>query len=344
MRYILTFIFTFILLNAEENFTELYKKAEKYEQEGNYKEAMILYKKAVNTNIKKEDKYILDLSKNKNETNTVSHKVQSFTKMKRDFYQDYINKTEDKETNFNLEQMITGDFGLYPYRKNYLLPATYDLNKDENRNPFETSFQFSIEKPIAYNFFGLNESFSAAYTQKSFWQTGSDSSPFRETNYMPEIFLQFPYDKSESLKGFKVSLIHESNGRSEEKSRSWNRLYLESYLQLSDLFVIPRVWYRIPEKSNDDDNPDIDEYYGYGDLTLLYPYKKHTFELMLRNNIRFNSQNKGAAELNWTFPLPEFLSTPNSYGFLQIFSGYGESLIDYDRETNKIGIGVAFSR
>ena len=338
MRYIFILIFNFLLLNAEEDFTDIYNQAEKYEQEGNFKEAMLLYKKAVKLNNSKEDQYILDLSKNQ------KHKVQTFTKMKKDFYENYINKTEDKETNSSLVQMITGDFGLYPYRKNYLLPATYDLNKTDDRSSFETSFQFSIEKPISYNFFRLGESISAAYTQKSFWQTSSNSSPFRETNYKPEVFIQFPYNNSETLKGLKVSLIHESNGKSIGESRSWNRLYLESYLQLSNLFVIPRVWYRIPEKSSDDDNPDIYEYYGYGDLTLLYPYKKHTFELMLRNNMRLNSQNKGAAQLNWTFPLPEFLSTPNSYGFLQLFSGYGESLIDYDRETNKIGIGIAFSR
>jgi phospholipase A1/A2 len=260
------------------------------------------------------------------------------------FYKDYINKIEDKETSFNLEQKITGNFGLYPYKKNYLLAVTYDHNKDEYRDQVETIFQFSIKKPITYNFFGLNESFSLGYTQKSFWQTTSDSSPFRETNYMPEIFLQFPYNKNKLLKGFKISLIHESNGRNKENSRSWNRLYLEGYLQFSNLFVIPRIWYRIPENVNKDDNPDIYKYYGYGDLSLFYPYKKHTFELRIRNNIKFNSQNKGATELNWTFPLPELLSTSNSYGFLKIFSGYGESLIDYNRENNKIGIGIAFSR
>ncbi len=65
---------------------------------------------------------------------------------------------------------------------------------------------------------------------------------------------------------------------------------------------------------------------------------------MIRNNLEFNETNKGAAELNWTFPLPEFLSSENSYGLIQIFSGYGNSLIDYDQEINKIGFGVAFSR
>ena len=338
MKYILIFLFNLILLNASDNFTNIYTKAQEYEKEGNYKEAMLLYKKAVALKISKEDKYIIDLSNNQ------EHKVQTFTKMKSDFYKNYINKTSDKETNSSLKQMITGDFGLYPYKKNYLLPTTYDLNKTEDRNAFETSFQISIEKPILYNFFKLGESISAAYTQKSFWQTSSNSSPFRETNYKPEVFIQFPYDNSETLKGLKFSLMHESNGRNDEVSRSWNRIYLESYLQLSELFIIPRIWYRIPEKSEDDDNPDIDKYYGYGDLTLLYPYKKHNFELMLRNNMRLNSQNKGAAQLNWTFPLPDFLSTPNSYGFLQLFSGYGNSLIDYDRESHKIGLGIAFSR
>ena len=338
MKYILILLCNLLLLKAVDDFTDIYDQAHKYEEEGNFKEAMLLYKKAADLKISKEDKYIIDLSKKQ------EHKVQTFTKMKSEFYANYINKTDDKETDSSLKQMITGDFGLYPYKKNYVLPATYDFNKTEDRSSFETSFQISIEKPISYNFFHLGESISAAYTQKSYWQTDSDSSPFRETNYQPEIFVQFPYENSDTLKGLKLSLLHESNGRTNEYSRSWNRIYLESYLQLSELFVIPRIWYRIPESSDDDDNPDIDEFYGYGDLTLLYPYKKHTFELMLRNNMRFNSQNKGAAELNWTFALPEFLSTPNSYGFIQLFSGYGNSLIDYDRESHKIGLGIAFSR
>lgn len=153
-----------------------------------------------------------------------------------------------------------------------------------------------------------------------------------------------PYTNSERLKAFKFSILHESNGRNEENSRSWNRIYAQAFFQLSNLFVSPKVWYRIPEKSEDDDNPDIDKYYGYGDLTFLYAYKKHTFELNLRNNLRFNANNKGAVEFNWAFPLPEFLSTRNSYGLVNIFSGYGNNLIDYNHEVNKIGFGIAFSR
>ena len=321
-----------------EDINKLYEEAETLENQGNYKEAMLLYKKIASPNISKEDKYIFDLSKNN------EHKVESFTNMKKDFYEKQIDKVNDKETDESLKQIITGDFSLYPYKKNYLLPATYDLNKSEEKNPFETAFQISIEKPIAYNFFGLNDSISAAYTQRSFWQTSKHSSPFRETNYEPEVFIQFPYKSLSVLKGYKVALNHVSNGKNDELSRSWNRVYLESYLQFSNLFIIPKIWYRIPEKDSDDDNPDIEEYYGNGDLTFLYAYGKHTYELGLRNNLEFNEKNKGSAEFNWTFPLPDFLYLSNTYGIFQIFSGYGNNLIDYNTEVHRIGLGIAFSR
>ena len=332
-KKLLLFIYT---LSFGQDFSSLYKEANDLENQGKYQEAMILYKKAASLNISKEDKYIIDLSKNN------EHRVENFTTMKKVFYQNQINKVEDKETDENLKQYIVKDFDLFPYKKNYLLPATYNLNKVPDQNHFETSFQFSIEKPISYDFFRLNESISAAYTQKSFWQTAKESSPFRESNYEPEVFVQFPFD-NEIFKTYKVSLLHSSNGRNDEDSRSWNRVYLEGYFQFSNLFVIPKVWYRIPE-GNSDDNPDIQDYYGKGELTLLYAYKRHTFELLLRNNFKMNSGNKGAAELNWSFPLPEFLFAKNTYGLLQMYSGYGSSLIDYNREVNRIGLGIAFSR
>lgn len=328
----------FTSLSLAEDTTSLYNQALEFEKDEDYKNAMIIYKKIAELNMSKEDKYIIDLSKQQ------EHKVETFTDMKKSFYNKQIEKVEDRETDESIKQIISGDFGLYPYEKNYLLPITYDLNKTNDRNQWETTYQISVEKPISYNFFGLNESISAAYTQRSFWQTSEDSSPFRETNYRPEIFVMFPYNNSETLKGYKFSILHESNGRNNEYSRSWNRLYAEAYLQLSNLFIIPKIWYRFPEDKTDDDNPDIEDYYGYGDLTLFYAYKRHTYELKLRNNLKFDNDNKGALEFNWAFPLPEFISSQNSYGLFQIFSGYGNNLIDYNRETHRIGIGIAFSR
>lgn len=332
-------LFTISFLWANDT-SKIYKKAQEYEKIGDYKNAMIMYKKAYETSNKtaqSNDQYLVDKSKDQN------YQVQTFTKLKSDFYEKLINKTEDKEANKAIKQILTKNFGLYPYQMNYLLPVTFDDNRKSDRERFETKFQFSIEKPMTYNFLGLDESISFAYTQKSFWQTSADSAPFRETNYEPEIFVQFPYKNSETLKGYKIALNHQSNGRNNEFSRSWNRIYLEGYLQLSKMFVVPRVWYRIPEKA-DDDNPDIEDYYGYGDLKLLYPYKDQVFELMVRNNMKFNSENKGAVQLDWTFPFPSFISSSNTYGFIQVFSGYGDSLIDYDKKINRIGFGIALSR
>jgi phospholipase A1/A2 len=110
-----------------EDINSIYKEAMELENQGNYKEAMVLYKKAANLNITKEDKYIIDLSKNE------EHKVENFTTMKKTFYQNQINKVQDKETDESLKQLITKDFGLYPYKKNYLLPANYTFNQMDER-------------------------------------------------------------------------------------------------------------------------------------------------------------------------------------------------------------------
>jgi phospholipase A1/A2 len=326
-KYLLLFLST---LSFSDEINKLYLEAQNLENQGNYKEAMLLYKKAANVNISKDES---------SETN----KEENFTNLKKAFYETQINKVEDSETNENIKQSITGNFELYPYKKNYLLPVTYDFNKSEDRQPFETVYQISIEKPISYNYFGLNEFISAAYTQKSFWQTAKHSFPFRETNYEPELFIQIPYENSSVFKSYKIGFNHNSNGKGDDLSRSWNRLYLESTFQLSELFVVPKVWYRIPEEK-DDNNPNIENYYGYGDLTFIYTYQKNQFELALRNNLEFNDKNRGSAEFNWTFPLPRLFYSTNTYGMFQLFTGYGNSLIDYDRETNRVGLGIALSR
>ncbi|RXJ96158.1 phospholipase [Malaciobacter molluscorum] len=336
---IILFIFI-ISLYSQDIDADLLKKAKAFEKNNNYKEAMQIYKQIALKQYPKQEDFSI-----KKEEKVSNIEPNKFEKIKKRFYRKHIKRTGDKQTANTLEQMIISDFGLYPYKTNYLLPVTYDTKQREGRDQYETKFQFSIEKPLFYNVFGLNETISFGYTQTSYWQTSEDSAPFRETNYEPEVFVTIPYgNKQSSLKAYKISLLHQSNGQDKEDSRSWNRIYLESYFQYTNLFFVPRIWYRIPESKNSDDNKDIEKYLGYGDITLIYPYKKHTFELKLRNNLRLNEDNKGSAEFNWSFPLPSFLSFANTFGYLQVFTGYGNSLIDYDKHMNKIGIGIAFSR
>lgn len=346
MKNFLFFLSIFCSFSFALDVDNIYEEAQNLENQGKYKEAMLLYKKIANINTLKENK--LEKNQNNLEKNLVENKdleIKNFTTLKEEFYQKNIDKTDDEETNKSVKQLFTKDFGIFPYKKNYILPVTYYLDdKDDRENP-ETVFQISFEKPLYHNLFGFDEKLSIAYTQKSFWQVAKNSLPFRENLYEPEIFVEIPYNKEDSaFKSYKVSAMHSSNGKGGDDSRSLNRVYLEGLFQFDNLFVTPRVWYRIPEDSKDDENPRFYDYYGYGDLSLLYAYKQHTFELLLRDNFKLTKNNKGAAEFTWTFPLPEFLHTKNVYGMLQYFYGYGNSLIDYDREINNIGIGIVLSR
>jgi phospholipase A1 len=332
LRITIISFFSIISLLASDS-QSIYKKAQKYEQEGNYKEAMLLYKQ-----LAKNDKPTIEES-NLSETlikeENVAREIKTIGKN--------LNTIEDEETLSTIEQILASTFNLFPYKENYFFPISYDTKKRVDRKQAETKFQISVKKPIFENLFNLDETIYFGYTQTSWWQLYKDSSPFRETNYQPEVFVTIPYGKSDktSLKGFKFGFLHESNGQGEPKSRSWNRLYLESYFQAGNLFLVPKVWYKIPEDEKTDDNPDIEDYLGYGDFTLIYPYKSHTFKLLLRNNLKFDEDNKGFAQFDWTFP---FFNSKNTFGYLQLSSGYGDSLIDYDKEINRISFGISLSR
>lgn len=241
-------------------------------------------------------------------------------------------------------------FSLLPYKQNYILPITY--NSNPNTNPYgeigedidraELKFQLSFKIPLAKGLIAGHGNLYAGYTQQSFWQAynSQNSSPFRETNYEPELFANFVSDYS--LLGLRsrfvsVGLSHQSNGRSEPLSRSWNRIYALAAFERGNFYCAIKPWYRIPESSKDDDNPDIDRYFGYGEFYALYVHNDHRFGLMWRNNLR--SENRGSIQLDWSFPLPG----KRLNGYLQYFNGYGESLIDYDHSTNRIGLGIIVS-
>src|SRR5690606_8509893 len=108
------------------------------------------------------------------------------------------------------------------------------------------------------------------------------SRPFRETNYEPEVLLAFR--NAYSLGGWKgrmaaVGINHQSNGRADPMSRSWNRVMFNVGLDREDWAVMIRPWIRLPDGS-DDDNPDIEDYMGRGDVTIVHSRGEQTFSLM----------------------------------------------------------------
>ncbi|MEM8564382.1 MAG: phospholipase A [Pseudomonadota bacterium] len=248
-------------------------------------------------------------------------------------------------------KVVDSRFVIIPYHRNYLLPFTYNSNineeawniayPDTDMDKAEVKFQISMKAIMWQNLFGTDIDLWGAYTQTNWMQAYNTdaSSPFRETNYEPEVILSIPNDGyifGLHNTRLDLSFNHQSNGTSEPLSRSWNRLIASALFERNNFALLTSAWYRIPESSKDDDNPDIDRFMGHGQLQGEWRWTHYTFGFTFRNNLRSN--NKGAIQLDWTFPISKRFT-----GYVQYFNGYGESLIDYDESTNRIGIGVSLT-
>lgn len=247
-------------------------------------------------------------------------------------------------------------FTLMSHKPNYILLASYNIagvNGNTYRHEFpdrkiefynvETKFQLSIKMPLAVGLFKGRVDIYGAYTNRSFWQLyRTESAPFRETNHEPEVWVQINNDWR--IFGFTnkvnaIGLVHQSNGMGGSLSRSWNRIYANMAFERKDLVLSVKPWFRIPEQDVNDDNPDILDYMGWGEIRAAYKYGDNTFSVMVRNAAESGFQ-RGAVELAWSFPIWKYKFMK---GYIQYFTGYGESLIDYDNYSNSIGIGLCLT-
>jgi phospholipase A1 len=224
-------------------------------------------------------------------------------------------------------------FSITTHRINYLFPVSYNTNQDANNfrevtdasgpNNNEVKFQFSAKFNLAEDIFGNVGDVYFAYTQRSWWQAYNTdaSSPFRETNYEPEVFIDF--DSAWSALGWvntrnRIAFNHQSNGRSDPLSRSWNRVYLESTLQRGDWALTLAPHWRVPESDGDDDNPDIERFVGYGDIRLAKRLQNnHEFAGQLRGN---PSTGNYGTQVDYSWP-----AFNGVRAHVQYYYGYGES-------------------
>lgn len=234
-----------------------------------------------------------------------------------------------EDTTINILRIKTHD-------TNYFLPFAYTFHgrpNDPKYKQAETKFQFSVKKVLFENVLFLGESWNFGYTQTAWWQMYAESAPFRELNYAPELFVSFPFSGFGWLKSMSVGFMHQSNGKDGADSRSWNRVYANAVFHHKHFVFLPRLWYIVPESSLDE-NKDIRKYLGNFDAKIAYLGRDTFAYILLRNNLNFK-HNKGAVEINAGFDLFD----NGVFWFVQYFNGYGESLIDYQRYINKLGIG-----
>jgi phospholipase A1 len=248
---------------------------------------------------------------------------------------------------------------LTPHKMNYILPLSVvdEINRTayqefstwaEDLKDAEAKFQISLKIPLLTGpMLREGDQLFFGFTLQSWWQIYAEaiSKPFRETNYQPEFFYFTPinFHPWRGNSALAIGFEHQSNGRSQLLSRSWNRVYVNYLYEKRNFALSFRPWYRIPEgekssptSGQGDDNPDITDYMGHFELGMVY---KHSVDVELSFKGRDNfATHKGFVEFGVTFPLWGKLK-----GYAQISSGYGESLIDYNVNQKRLGIGIALT-
>ncbi len=248
-----------------------------------------------------------------------------------------------------------GTFLFRPHRPTYVLFARYSSDPNDrpssptrgaaptiNYDRLEAKFQLSFKLKLAQGVVAQRVDLWFAYTQQSNWQVynGAISRPFRETDHEPELMAVVPVRYGIGpldLRFLNLGLVHQSNGQSDPLSRSWNRAYLQAGLERGRFALLARSWYRFPESRDKDDNDDIENYVGRGELLAVREWRGHTLAVLARNSLT-TRHNRGSLQLDWKFPVYGRLR-----GYVQGFTGYGESLIDYNHRQSTIGLGITLT-
>jgi len=269
-------------------------------------------------------------------------------------YNQVIDKTlserwelDDKDKN--------GTFKLTFYKPVYVLPVRWSSDPNElpksenpensftekqNYNNVEAKFQLSFKTKLVQSFlFGYGDIW-LGYSQLANWQVYNDpiSRPFRELNYQPELIFNFPMKVNFfgiDLRMAGITFNHESNGRDLPRSRSWNRIMFHAAFEKENFQLYLTPWIRI-KNSDKDDNPNISDYIGRVEANFIYNLDKHSFNLIAKNSLNFD-KNRGSLEFNYFYSVKS-----NVRLHFQAFTGYGETLIDFNHKQTTLGFGISF--
>lgn len=252
------------------------------------------------------------------------------------------------------DESIDEDVGRNNFIDNFYAyePLYFLFGTDPNNAKFQISFKYRFvddDSEFAQEHPWLS-SFYVAYTQTSFWDLESESAPFRDTNFKPEVFYQFndvrlPSFSDDVYFDFRFGYQHESNGQDGDDSRSLNIGYFEPafHWNITDryrLSVAPRVWTYVGGRAG---NEDIRDFRGRSSLTATITQKDgFQLETYLRGN---PGTGNGSLQLDLSYPISalSFLNL-DFYAYGQFFTGYGESLLDYNRKDTRFRLGLGIVR
>ncbi len=188
--------------------------------------------------------------------------------------------------------------------------------------------------------------FHFAYTQTSLWNLSDDSAPFEDSSYRPSFF--FDIERGSEF-GLSPSFIrtgyeHESNGQGGNASRSMDIAYIWPFwggkLYGRDWFVAPKIWTYL---SKGGENQNISEYRGNSEIFFQYGNED---SWLIAAKVRPGRFNHTAYQVEFSWPTRKAIfPRTGGYLFVQYFDGYGESLLNYDKQSDRqLRVGFAIVR
>jgi len=265
-----------------------------------------------------------------------------------------MSKTWELNENDRRESFVVRTF-----LPNFLLPLHYtsSINRspsspthpvsptNENYRQIEAKLQISLRAKVIEDLLLPGANLWVAYTQRSLWQIwdSADSAPFRSTDYQPEAIYVVPVPANMgelpfgwNLRMLQLGFAHQSNGQQDPLSRSWNRAYVGAGLEHGNFGVMLKANHRLHEK-NKDDNPDLTDFIGLGEVAMNWFAGSATVNLSWRPNL--HAIDRGSLQLDWTYPV--FANQPAGLRwYVQMFSGFGETLLDYNHRQTRLGAGL----
>lgn len=252
-------------------------------------------------------------------------KAQILTQPNEEVYQDSLKR-----------QLRYGPFFGF-YKDNYFIAGTSTLHTPSGKNS-DIKFQISLGIRLTNNTLPFGTYIFLMYTQKAFWNVFQKSLPMHDINFNPGIGIARPFFIADRYVGkLTFMLEHESNGKSEEESRSWNKISLGGSALINEwLMVHSKFWIPIVDGEN---NRDILKYSGIWQTGFVAytPNKKLSLGLTLVKRAGWNLNFNTIVDFIWRVS-----DKTNLNLLLQYYNGYGENMIDYRQFHSRLRVGIVF--
>ena len=224
-------------------------------------------------------------------------------------------------------------FGIY--MDNYFIfgPAIGPKITRKNTN---IKFQISIAQRLTKSTLPLGTYLYLFYTQKVMWNVLEKSMPMTDLNFNPGIGLAKPlFVKNRFIGKVILCLEHESNGRDEDASRSWNKISLGANIMVDPMLMVHgKFWIPIVDGMNNKDILDYSGIYQVG-LQMFSPNRRFNLGITLVKRRGWNLNYNSIIELSY-----RLWKRDNQFLFMQYYNGYGEDLLEYNKFHSQLRVGI----